>query len=328
MTKFAKLLLTGIIVVVALVVIMIVGLPKKEPIQEVWQTYTNDELGISFKYPKKYEPITVNVTNGEKGKEFRGYFGSLGIVFGGLTGDYAAGRDTADFDFSGYESGLQLKNDLAFDVSTVSTEQFEEIVTGGGVKGVRVQDLTESPNEFGLSVLKGETAYFFNLPKWNGGMEMKFNREKIPEFQEIIDSLTIMPGNSVPVGQTTTKDNPNGPDYQPNKDPDTVVTLKKITLGKEFTANLNEKFEIENSSGDVFTVTGFYYQPCPEGSQCLWSGLDVFYKITIADVAENGSLRGKIFIKDKPLQSTTDFPYSVTIKDSDYKAYAKVVISK
>ncbi len=156
-----------------------------------WKTYKNDELGISFQYPKKYDPITVNFENGsEGGRQFRGYFDSLGTVFGGLSKDYAAGRDGSDF--TGYISALKLKDDLGFDQSKVATKQFEEIVTNSGASGVRVQDLHDrSEDGFGIFIYPGETAYFFNLPKLGGGMEMKFNREKIPEYKEIIQSLVI-----------------------------------------------------------------------------------------------------------------------------------------
>ncbi len=101
-------------------------------------------------------------------------------------------------------------------------------------------------------------------------------------------------------------------------------TSKTITLGQEFTAHKGDVFTVEGSYGDTFEITDFYYHPCPAGSQCIWSGLDVFYKITTATV--KGQQIGKVYIKDQPTQHLTDSPYTVFVKDSDYKTYAKIIL--
>ena len=39
-----------------------------------WKTYTNNELGISFKYPKSFGEFELSFANGETGKVFIGGF--------------------------------------------------------------------------------------------------------------------------------------------------------------------------------------------------------------------------------------------------------------
>ncbi|MBP9715170.1 MAG: hypothetical protein KBD52_01625 [Candidatus Pacebacteria bacterium] len=109
----------------------------------------------------------------------------------------------------------------------------------------------------------------------------------------------------------------------------TITTQKTINLGTEFSIKKGEKVVIENHYGATFKLTDFYYHPCPEGAQCIWSGLDVFYEIQLPEVKNSdGSImqKAKLFVKNEPLQSTKDMPFSITVKDSDYKTYAKVIL--
>ncbi len=69
------------------------------------------------------------------------------------------------------------------------------------------------------------------------------------------------------------------------------------------------------------TITGFYNHPCPPNAMCIWSGLDVFYKI------DPISGKGPSYAKTEINQNTDGFPFTVSIKDSDYTNFAKVVVN-
>src|SRR6478609_8104661 len=67
------------------------------------------------------------------------------------------------------------------------------------------------------------------------------------------------------------------PTPQPQPQP-TPADKNTVSFGQLFTAKKGETFTIKNGVTNLsFQVTNFYYHPCPEGAQCIWSGLDVFY---------------------------------------------------
>jgi hypothetical protein len=68
-----------------------------------------------------------------------------------------------------------------------------------------------------------------------------------------------------------------------------------------------------------FELLGFYNQPCPSGTQCFWSGQDVYYKIIDGDKTYSHKNLGDV---------TADGPYSLTVKDSDYTTYGNFVLNK
>lgn len=90
---------------------------------------------------------------------------------------------------------------------------------------------------------------------------------------------------------------------------------KLVNLGEEFTLKKGEAAKIRGLNVTL-TVTGFIYSPCPEGSQCFWSGLAVEYELSV-----NGNIYKSSF-GNLPSEA----PYRVFIKDSDYKTYATLVI--
>ncbi len=114
---------------------------------------------------------------------------------------------------------------------------------------------------------------------------------------------------------------------------DTVVTppaplAKTITLGETVTVKQGETYTIVDTNSmytTTFTVTGFYNHPCPTGSQCIWSGLDIFY--TMTGCPTNPQIKAPCFSHEKtqPLQHV-DAPYFFQVVDSDYATYAKIIM--
>lgn len=98
-----------------------------------------------------------------------------------------------------------------------------------------------------------------------------------------------------------------------------VVTenLNKV-LGQEFRLSENQT-AVFDEPGVSIKLVGFYNQPCPQGLQCVWSGLDVYYELNV---------NGKKYIHNKTGDKIGDFPFVVEIINSDYKSYAVVKVSK
>jgi len=88
-------------------------------------------------------------------------------------------------------------------------------------------------------------------------------------------------------------------------------------LGQPVTLKKGETAVFEGGRVSL-KVLDFYYQPCPEGAQCFWSGLDVYYELVVD---------GKTYIHNTP-GTGINAPYEVNLKDSDYKTYATFVVSK
>jgi hypothetical protein len=91
---------------------------------------------------------------------------------------------------------------------------------------------------------------------------------------------------------------------------------KTVNLGEEFTLRKSETARVKNLN--VFIkIIDFTNSPCPAGTQCFWSGQAVNYELKVD---------GKIYISagQNPLLET---PYDITVKDSDYKTYTKLIIN-
>lgn len=76
----------------------------------------------------------------------------------------------------------------------------------------------------------------------------------------------------------------------------------KVELGKEFRLKKGEIASLPDGKSTL-KVTGFVNSPCPKGAQCVWSGLDVRYEL-------------------RPDPSR----YEVSVKASDYRTYALLVV--
>ncbi|PIY95654.1 MAG: hypothetical protein COY66_06225 [Candidatus Kerfeldbacteria bacterium CG_4_10_14_0_8_um_filter_42_10] len=65
-----------------------------------WETFTNMELGFSFKYPSSFGSVASGeISDGETGKKFGGSFtmGAIELTFGGASSDYYYPNEEADF---------------------------------------------------------------------------------------------------------------------------------------------------------------------------------------------------------------------------------------
>jgi hypothetical protein len=87
-----------------------------------------------------------------------------------------------------------------------------------------------------------------------------------------------------------------------------------IELGTEFTLRKNESAIVQNI-GYKITITNFFNSPCPDGAQCLWSGVGVTLK---------HSLKGEV---KEGIDMTEAFGYKTTIIDTDHETYAKLKIN-
>lgn len=86
-----------------------------------------------------------------------------------------------------------------------------------------------------------------------------------------------------------------------------------VELGKEFRLTKADVASIEGGRATL-RIVKFIYSPCPKGARCVWSGLAVITEL---------SVDGKV-VPD----SAKDRPYDVTVKDSDYKTWAVLVVDK
>lgn len=89
-------------------------------------------------------------------------------------------------------------------------------------------------------------------------------------------------------------------------------------LGQEVSIKLGETVAFKGAPVTLI-ITGFYNHPCPKGAMCFWSGLDVFYELNVD---------GRAYIKDSTGVNTSDFPYRLTVRESDYQTFAKVVVAE
>ena len=91
--------------------------------------------------------------------------------------------------------------------------------------------------------------------------------------------------------------------------PGALMFGDSVTLGQGETADY---------VGDVsVTVTDFIYSPCPDGAQCIWSGLAVIYELRVGDTVYSSSATGS---------APQDAPYAVEVLDSDYQTYATLTV--
>lgn len=121
----------------------------------------------------------------------------------------------------------------------------------------------------------------------------------------------------------TTRNNPLPDTGKPSSN-------KIVYVGQSFHMTPGQTGTIADSYGATFQLTGFYYHPCPANVNCIWSGLDIFYTIEIPEVTNaDGSIQqhAAVYTKDS-LKIPDGIPFAVSVKDSDYKTYAELVLQK
>ena len=103
----------------------------------------------------------------------------------------------------------------------------------------------------------------------------------------------------------------------PNEDGIFETGALVVSLGEEFTLKKGETASILEMNV-LLKVTDFIYSPCPEGAQCVWSGLGVAYELTIDGETYNSSTGN----------TPREAPLDVLIVNSDYKTFATFIIDK
>lgn len=86
-----------------------------------------------------------------------------------------------------------------------------------------------------------------------------------------------------------------------------------VELGKEFRLKKGEVASIEGGRA-LLRIVKFINSPCPKGVYCVWSGQAVITELTVG---------GKV-VPPK----AKDYPYDVLVKESDYKTYAAMIVTK
>lgn len=91
--------------------------------------------------------------------------------------------------------------------------------------------------------------------------------------------------------------------------------VKKIPveLGKEFHLKKGELAMLEDGRATL-RVVKFINSPCPKGARCIWSGLKVVLELRVG---------GKAMAPE-----AAESPYDALVKDSDYRTYAALVVTK
>ncbi len=98
-----------------------------------WQTYHNEELGFSFKYPRDYGEMVFSINSGETGEMFYGNFSkNPDIQFGGITYDYTAGMGGQFIGTQGYtqDNDKYYFNFVADEKIEVTPSRFIQINEG------------------------------------------------------------------------------------------------------------------------------------------------------------------------------------------------------
>jgi len=92
---------------------------------------------------------------------------------------------------------------------------------------------------------------------------------------------------------------------------------KFFTLGTEFRINNGETRYLRGTDASL-TIARFINSPCPEGAQCVWSGLAVNFEIRKGDTVCQSGMGNPSW----------ECPLDVFVKESDYQTYAVVVVSE
>ena len=86
-----------------------------------------------------------------------------------------------------------------------------------------------------------------------------------------------------------------------------------VQLGHEFRLKKGQVAVLPGGRASV-KITKFINSPCPKGARCVWSGQAVYTELTVD---------GKV-VSPK----TKNAPYAVTVKDSDYKSFAVLIVDE
>ncbi len=88
-----------------------------------------------------------------------------------------------------------------------------------------------------------------------------------------------------------------------------------VSLGQPFTLKKAQVAKMADTGLEV-EVKAFYNNPCPEGRQCMWSGIGIDFEYRL-----NGQVQ-------KGLDLVQAFGYKITLLKSDYETYANLKLEK
>ena len=134
------------------------------------------------------------------------------------------------------------------------------------------------------------------------------------EEKTVISEIPTTEPGTTPDQQTITG---QGSDVtQPTAGTEKPEVIRTVSLGDEVTLRENETVILDQPEVSV-KVIRFINSPCPSGVQCIWSGQAVSFELKVGDRVYKAPL-GNL---------SSDAPYNVTIKDTDYQTFATFVIS-
>lgn len=88
--------------------------------------------------------------------------------------------------------------------------------------------------------------------------------------------------------------------------------LINISFGEKFSLEKGDIAYLRDINAELY-LKGFTYSPCPEGMQCVWSGLAVHYEFRV---------NGKIYTDAEPLS----IPYEIEVGKSDFKSFSEFTV--
>lgn len=144
----------------------------------------------------------------------------------------------------------------------------------------------------------------------NNTIDVSLKETTFEQFEYDARNYTLEYRLEGEVLKAKTTDEPHQTRSETNPDEITVYLAENFRIEKGETAKLD-------GANVSLKITGFINSPCPEGTQCIWSGLMVQYEL---------SVDGKAYGNANNL-SMTDAPYEVSVVDSNYETYAIMQIT-
>ena len=86
-------------------------------------------------------------------------------------------------------------------------------------------------------------------------------------------------------------------------------------LNEDFILYENQSVLIENEDL-VITINQFFNSPCPQGAQCIWSGIGIAFEYTFHGETQTG------------IDLVQAFGFRVNIINSDYNTFAELNVTK
>lgn len=90
-----------------------------------------------------------------------------------------------------------------------------------------------------------------------------------------------------------------------------------VELGSSFTLRKGEEVRVKDTDASVRLVE-LIYSPCPQGAQCIWSGLGVKFELVVGNKTYSSSLDGFL----------SGAPYDVRIVETDYQTFARFLVTR